>query len=226
MKLEDLKGTLMGRRVMVLGLGPSIKNLPLDHDVSHCIGVNDIWRWHKTPYVVVADRPIDFQERKPDALPIMKETRPKAFLCYNEYAEHWRGGGNIPWDQPNLVEWRMQDIGLKQSQLMSPIYAARLASYMGATEIGLLGVDMNKHNLVDKGHLPKINAFCAELLRWCESRGAKVWNLSALSAINTLPKKPLTDFLRTPSGGGAKSLPAGAPRATGSGRGGIPSIDR
>ena len=72
------------KTIHVLGLGPSLPHYKPDGNTT--IGVNDIWKHHKTDYVVCVDVPKRFT---PERLKVIVECYPLTFMTC--YPKQWNG---------------------------------------------------------------------------------------------------------------------------------------
>jgi hypothetical protein len=136
--------------IAVLGLGESLKYYKKD-GFEATIGVNDIWHWVQTDYVVC----VDMKERfTPERLKVLEECRPKKFYSIFPTWEHpevkdWADRADIQhielqYEYPNYV--CQLNIPAVPKSLCSPFVAAAIAfKYLGATEIHVFGVDLLTH---------------------------------------------------------------------------------
>ena len=121
----------------VLGLGESLKDFDGE---GITIGVNDIYRYHKTKYVVCVDPKRKFEG---DRLRFIEECRPISFFSQlNEYAT------NPSFQKITLLSPR-GTVAFFQDKvpysLFSPFVAICLAINMGASEVRVYGVDLINH---------------------------------------------------------------------------------
>jgi hypothetical protein len=157
-------------KIAILGLGSSIKEFdPKEFELS--IGVNDIWKYHKTDAVVCLNKPKEFTQ---DRLKIINESTPKVF--YSQM---------VIWDvRPDFVKidilpgypdriCSLDGPGFNKSYC-SPFIAVQIAfKYYFATEIHLFGVDLIDHPFLDRTLCGKIkihfqNLKIALLAKNCE----------------------------------------------------------
>lgn len=147
-------------KAAVLGLGESLKEYSGGYDFT--IGVNDIFRYHKTDYLVVVDR----QERfTPERLHQISMSSPE--IVFSQH-EAWRNtlskkfsklifgnrsnldslGDTFPYEIPEQF--------IIPHSISSPFVAACIAYKLGATEIKLYGCDYKTHpQLSDKNKLER-----------------------------------------------------------------------
>ena len=128
--------------VAVLGLGHSI-NLynPDDYEIS--IGVNDIWKFHKTTAIVCLDYPKVFT---PDRLKVINESTPDKFysqIVIWDTRKDFQKINIIPGYPDKICNINTPDY---QKSYCSPFVACQIAfKIYKATEIHLYGVDMLNH---------------------------------------------------------------------------------
>ena len=129
-------------RIDVLGLGKSI--LEYKNNGCQTIGVNDIYRYHKTDYVLCVDYPKRFNEER---LNFIKGSTPKKF-----YSQLVTNGKRQGWDF--MINFEKIELTSKldlsnrnkiSHSNNSAFVATVLAFHLGATEIVLCGVDFVGH---------------------------------------------------------------------------------
>lgn len=130
----------------VLGLGESIRDYRSTSNIT--IGVNDIYKFVKTDYLLVMDEPQKFTKER---LGTILTSTPKKF--YTNRTE-WIGiVNNLEIFKTAKGRGSLKDID-DQSVLChssnSPYVAACLAHKMGAKKIVLYGVDFNTHNVLSR----------------------------------------------------------------------------
>jgi hypothetical protein len=128
--------------VAVLGLGPSLSLFnPFKFDLS--IGVNDIWRYHKTEVVVCVDKRQNFTRER---MEVIDNCKPKAF--YSQMATYQdRPDFNkieilsiYPEVSCDLSSWKFQ------KSYCSPFIAVQIAfRWYDTKDIHLFGVDLIDH---------------------------------------------------------------------------------
>ena len=122
-------------KIHVLGCGETIAEF---YDEGITIGVNDIWQYYATDYLVVVNKPGDFDY---DRLEIIKNSKPKKF--YSQLME-WEFMPNF--EKIELRSDRKIEAGEKYCiSHISPFVAVQIAARLGAKEIIMWGVDMNSH---------------------------------------------------------------------------------
>ena len=133
-------------KIAVLGLGPSLSLYdPDEYDLA--IGVNDIWRFHKTEVVVCVDHAKVF---KPDRLKVINECTPTAFYSQVVNWDFKEGFRKIEL----MMKYPDSGVNLNaqafEKSFCSPFVAVQIAyRYYSADEIHLFGVDMTHHPHLD-----------------------------------------------------------------------------
>lgn len=129
--------------IEVLGLGESIKNYRPNKNIT--IGVNDIYKYVKTDFIIMVDPPKRFFEN--DRLKTIIESTPKKFYC------------NYSWPVPNfelieLASPRGSLVDLDSERYCysnnSAYVACVLAYKLKARRIVLHGVDFTNHHTLGK----------------------------------------------------------------------------
>lgn len=194
-----------GGRCMVLGLAPSLNDyLALNDHHLFEIGVNNIKSVYVPDTVLVVDPIGSFQKHK---------------LANMDY-------GQTPFVTPHPKDWGKycknivsyefagydieSDFGTNYGSDFinvghtSTFCALILASYLGYTEIGMIGVDMTRGHCYDKEDtklhplnriLNKVNEEFLKLNRVFRENGIEVFNLSSQSLVTAFPKKSIESFI-------------------------------
>ena len=181
-----------GETIIVCGCGPSLLELS-EPQRFITIGVNDVGRQFDPTYLVVVNPRNQF---KGDRFSYVEQSKAKALFTQLDL-------GRV---QPPLVRFKLgkyggTDIGsgefLHYTQ-NSPYVAVCLAAYMGATRIGLIGVDLTddhffartgRHSL--SGRVGEIDTQYGRFAKALSVRGIETFNLSAHSRLGALPKRNL-----------------------------------
>ena len=133
-------------RIAILGMGDSLKEYHPD-EYDFAIGVNDIWRYVKTKYVVCLDHRKVFTA---DRISVIDDCKPVAF--YSQI---------VNWDtRPDFVKidllpgypdnFCQLETKAFHKSFCSPFVACQIAyKYHKADEIHLFGVDMVNHPHLD-----------------------------------------------------------------------------
>ena len=196
--LANFAGRHRGETIVVCGCGPSLNDLPV-RPTCITIGVNDVGRRFDPDYLVVVNPPAQFP---PERRRTIEESRARAvFTQYSDWRlEHARrvpvtfgAYGGVDFSNPNVLHYTRN----------SPYVALCLAVHLGATRIGLIGVDFTDNHFFGAtgahplaGSLGQIDAEYSRLRDACIGRGVDVVNLSPVSRLTGFPRTDLAKFLR------------------------------
>jgi hypothetical protein len=137
----------------VLGLGDSLKEFnPADFEMS--IGVNDIWRYHKSEVVVCLDPRKNFTR---DRMQVIDSCTPKAF--YSQMETYKKRPDFFLIEILNSYPEVTCDLSLYKFQrsYCSPFIAVQIAfRWYDTKDIHLFGIDMINHPKLDKRLCEKI----------------------------------------------------------------------
>jgi len=197
--LRDYRDVHAGATLLVCGCGRSLNALPADY-AGITIGVNDVGRRLDPTYLVVLNPRSQFQGER---FRHVAESRARALFTQLE----------LGIAHPGIVRFRLGERGgtdLASDTTLpytrnSTYVALCLAIYMGATKIGLIGVDFtDDHFFAATGthrlsrEIETINQEFAALAGMASERGVSIVNLSAESRVTAFEKRPLRDFLDAP----------------------------
>ena len=209
-RLLDFRDVHRGAKLVVCGCGVSLASFSRP-DRFLTIGVNDVGRAFQPDYLVVLDGE---QHLGTDRFAYVASSgartifTPRAALLVDR-SNVVRFRFDHPATAPTPATLARDPLPLSAEQMMSPISALCLALYMGATTIGLIGVDLTDHHFFARTgphswapHARSVEAKLAELGEAFRARGARVFNLSGPSELRGFPKMSMTDFaaLRTAHG--------------------------
>jgi hypothetical protein len=190
MILEEFRNIHAGETVVVCGLGPSLPLLD-DPDRFITIGLNDIDA-HFTPTYCLALDPQDHR------LPVIASSGARAvFLGYEFLLDRL----------PSTTFYHPRVVTLEQGALGVDLYggveststaAIMLAVYMGATTVGLIGVDFYSlsrryRRWWFESSAPQRNFHFATLAETLREREIQVINFSPESRLTCFPKMSLTE---------------------------------
>jgi len=158
-------------KIAVLGLGPSLSEF-IKENYKLSIGVNDIWRFHKTDVVVCLDKRTAFND---DRFRVISECTPKAFYSQIVNWDSKEGFVKINF----LPHYPNAKISLEIPQFYksycSPFVAVQVAFRdYDATEVHLYGVDMTNHKHLDIALCAKIKSHFINLKAALEKKGCKL----------------------------------------------------
>ncbi len=161
----------MVKKIAILGLGYSLNEFD-PKEFEYSIGVNDIWRYHKTNAVVVLNNAKEFTAER---LKIINECTPEVF--YSQI---------VAWDKRKdfqkidiLPGYPDRICSLDQpafcKSFTSPFVAAQIAyKYYFAEEIHLFGVDLTNHQHVNGSLAVKSKLHFKNLKIVLEQKGCKM----------------------------------------------------
>ena len=198
--LASFRGVHSEDKIVVCGCGVSLNELERPERFV-TIGVNDVGRLFQPKYLLVVDPKERF---KGDRFKYVETSQ--AEYLFTQLT-------NLGVSHPNIVNFRLgrkdgtdfSDPEALHYSVVTPYMALYLAAYMGATRIGLIGVDFTDHHFFGSTgphewtpHLAGIDeqfhCLGAALLK----RGAKVFNLSRNSRLTAFPKMAPEVFAALP----------------------------
>lgn len=174
----------------VLGLGKSLSEYSGKQDGEITIGVNDIFRFHKTDYLVCVDRQERFEKSRMHQ--ICMSTPEILFSQHKVWEEQSLAKKFIQlrFDKPrgdisNLGETFFFEAPMDANilpiifscphSISSPFVAACIAYKLGATEIKLYGCDYTHHPvLFEQRKIERVKKDFAELKKVLNEKGVKI----------------------------------------------------
>lgn len=193
--LASFRDVHRGATVIVCGCGESLNALT-DPERFITIGVNDVGRRFHPNYLVVVNPPHQFtgdrfsfvQNSQADYIFTQLDLR---LARDNVVTFNLGTNGGTDLNDPNVLHFTQN----------SPYVALCLAVHMGATRIGLIGVDFTDHHFFAPtgmhpllSQLPVIDEQYKKLYEAIRARGVEVFNLSEASRITAFPKMSLPNF--------------------------------
>lgn len=196
-KFSKLVGCEKGNSIIICGCGTSINDFVPD-DKNVLFGVNDIQRKFWTKYLICVNEPFTFKLGRYQW--IQSHTAEKLFTHLV----------TLPVDRGETLVFinlgkrdgvDIDNIGKIDFTANSPYMAVIIAYQLGASKIGMIGVDMtNDHffhktgeHLLTKRH-EIVNEEYRKLGEALVSRGVKIANLSPISQIKSWPYMTLEQF--------------------------------
>ena len=189
MEFSHFKNKHPGSKFLVIGCGESA---PLASSVKDCIviGVNDIGRLLTPDYLLVVNDKYAFSQ---DRWQWIEKTGVQYVFSHLP---------NMQVSNEKLVIFKLgryRQVNLDRESIdysnNSPYMAIILAYYMGASKIGLLGVDFtNDHFFAKTGRhplssrLPEINTEYRKLMAALHGKNIPIFNLSPNSLLTSIPK--------------------------------------
>ncbi|MBB5402648.1 LPS sulfotransferase NodH [Paraburkholderia sp. JPY162] len=194
--LAAFKNIHVGETIIVCGLGESLN--AFDHpERAVTIGVNDIGRRFHPNYLLVVDGKARLTA---DRFKFVEST--EADFVFTDRSFHLPHRRLIRF---TLRKGSVDDFGSDDNALLymgwpwySPFIALSLAAHMGASRIGLIGIDFAENHFFGQTgpydgqkHLPEVQRQFGQLGTALAARGIKVFNLSARSALTGFPRLPI-----------------------------------
>jgi SAM-dependent methyltransferase len=194
--LADFRDRHHGETIIVCGCGQSLNDLPKPPGCV-TIGVNDVGRRFDPTYLVVVNPPRQFSG---DRFRYVENSRARFLFTQRD---------DLGMVQPAIVRFRLGRFGgtdFNDHQVLhytqnSPYVALCLAAHLGASRIGLIGVDFSEHHFFAptgphplSAQLAAIDRQYSELGRALRARGVGVINLSSGSRLTAFPKRPMAQF--------------------------------
>ena len=199
MRFIDFKNIHAGKKIIVAGCGASSFELKETHKNFITIGVNDISRVFHPDYLVELDSKESFS--KPvykGSWQYVESTEAKyIFTILEDLQVPENKRICFPYGERENTNFEHGVIGHTAN---SPYVACLIAAYMGATKIGLIGVDFTEDRISGKmrhdllGTLWKMNAEYESLAKSLCGKGIELVNLSRLSNITSLKNENLINF--------------------------------
>lgn len=193
--LVDFHNRHAGATIVVCGCGESLNELT-EPERFITIGVNDVGRKFQPDYLVVVNPRDQFSDDR-------------FSYVENSEADYLFTQLDLGLARENVVTFNLGTNGgidLSNSNVLhytqnSPYVALCLAVHMGASRIGLIGVDFtDNHFFAETGshpllaHLPVIDQQYADLYAAICARGIEVVNLSSQSKLTAFPKQSIAEF--------------------------------
>ncbi|QQO53166.1 MAG: glycosyltransferase [Thiohalocapsa sp. PB-PSB1] len=194
--LAGYKDLHRGETIVVCGCGASLNDLPNPENLI-TIGVNDVGRLFDPTYLVVVNSRHQFSG---DRFRHVETSRARALFSHldlgirHPHQVRFRLGkrGGTDFSDPSVLHYTRN----------SPYVALCLAIHMGASRIGLIGVDFTEDHFfgaTGTHHLTRelavINREYAALAKACNAHGVELVNLSTRSRLTALPKTGIETFL-------------------------------
>lgn len=196
-RLSEFRAIHPNGKIVVCGCGVSLLDFKVHHSQWITIGVNDVPALFEPTYLLVTDHPHRFQGKRKDL--INKSNSKYLFTC----AKGWRHPRMVHFDLGTTDVKYLDDPNKIDHFVNSPYVAVGLAYKMGATKIGLVGVDFinghfyntkdGAHPVVQSNSLTRVNIAYGKLKDALKKKGVELYNLSAVSRLE-LPKITIEEF--------------------------------
>lgn len=183
---------------MVCGCGSSLISFKSHYQDFITIGVNDVPALFDPTYLLVTDHPNRFNDIRKK---LINESKSRGlFTC----VKGWRHPKIIHFDLGKKGASNLDNPTKVDHFLNSPYTAINVAYKLGARAIGMIGVDFTdghfyslkdgQHSLAKMGYLKDLNSGYSLIHRELQKRGVPLYNLSAASRIDSIPKITLSEF--------------------------------
>ncbi len=140
----------------IVACGPTAKFF---HGGCDSIGVNDAWKFFKTPYLLVADPKKNFRDE--GRLDYISGCTPKKFFYYYKFSE-WKDMHNA--ESYHAIKWQGNlDAGKIHTSMSTPFVALSMAIHLGYDEIVIYGADYYNHKNFNPDSLKTRRRFDTEL---------------------------------------------------------------
>jgi hypothetical protein len=194
----DYTGKYKGESFIIAGCGSSI-NSYRDFSDHYVIGVNDIERILTPDFLVVVNEIGTFMRGRWQY--VDKTLSPVIFSHLDNPGPIERSENIVNIKLGERDSLNLDDLTKVDFTTNSPYMAAIIAYQMGASKIGIVGVDFTNHHFFsDTGthrlskNIVSIDSQYMKLRIELEKRGVKVANLSSISALEAWPKMDLETF--------------------------------
>ena len=196
-ELAGFRGYHAGESILVCGCGASLPEVVAPERVV-TIGVNDVGRLFDPDYLMVLNPRGQFSYGR---FSYVENSRAHALFTQldlgiahpHQVRVKLSGRGNADLSNPHVLPYTRN----------SPYPAVCLAAHMGASRIGLIGVDFTDHHYFAQtgrhllaAEFEQIDREYRQLYESCRQRGIEVFNLSRESRLTAIPKIAPSDFVR------------------------------
>ncbi len=196
--LAAFKGRHAGETVIVCGCGPSLLQLKQPERFV-TIGVNDVGRLFDPSYLVVVNPPRQFTAER---FRHVASSKARALFTQLDLGRVHAPVVRIQLGRNGGTDCSGDVLHYTQN---SPYVAVCLAAYMGASRIGLIGVDFTDDHFFGRtgrhplsGRLAQIDREYGALAGALRGRGVELVNLSPASLLQSLPRAGFDDLMPRP----------------------------
>ena len=193
--LADFHNIHPGSTIIVCGCGESLNELT-EPQRFITIGVNDVGRKFQPNYLVVVNPRDQFSG---DRFTFVENS--EAEYLFTQLDLGLARENVVPFNLGTNGGTDLSDASVLHYTQNSPYVALCLAVHMGASRIGLIGVDFTENHFFAPtgshpllGHLPIIDQQYADLYAAIKTRGVEVVNLSETSRVTAFPKQSIAEF--------------------------------
>ncbi len=159
-------------RVSVLGLGRTLEKYHKWDGLEVTIGVNDIFKYHSTDFLILLDMPRRFTKERLKTILSSQSARIVSHLP--DWDKHFKSVDRITLTSARGDLTQLDGDAYPYS-CNSPFVACVLAYRLGAKEIVLYGVDFTDHkSLSDDTHIKMIHRHYRDLYNELKRRGVSL----------------------------------------------------
>lgn len=207
MSYHGLQDSVSGKAI-VMACGPTAYAFEPPEDPNILIiGCNDaeyylsIRAKRGIDVLFIFDRPDKFTPRRIGAISMTEA--PVIIMRDDPQMRHWADllpdgnkrvlwvEGGSPWQTRKTQRCRLS-LGKP-----SPWVCVMIAEFMGATDIGVIGMDLLAHQWGEPANLSTMERKWGHLHQRLEERGVKLTNLSDISMLQCLPKQSMKEWLKS-----------------------------
>jgi len=196
-RYKSLVGSEKDKTFIICGCGTSINNFTPDGK-SILFGVNDINRKLQTKYLICVNEPHTFKRGR---FEWVQNHTSEYFFTHLRNLSPVKHEATVYFDLGTRDGAGIDNIGEIDYTTNSPYMAVIIAYQLGATKIGLIGIDLTPDHFFDKtgDHLltsryDAVNEEYRKLAAALLSKGVKVANLSNISRVTSWPYMSHEDF--------------------------------
>jgi hypothetical protein len=180
-------------KAVVVGLGQSAHDARRALEECYTVGVNDVASFHQPNELLILDRRGRFTEKRQVHISCTRAAR-----LWSPYEEWQKVLPDVPFRQIRTLKYSKVDPypwgdDVVATFLTSPIAGIALAYNLGATEIGVIGMDLlpDHHMHVNAG---RINHVLGCIHEDFSKRGRKLFNCSPIAQITSLPYRDIYEM--------------------------------
>lgn len=196
--LSAFKNAHPGGKFIVCGCGESLNLVRERRPGCIIIGVNDVGRLFDPDYLVVLNQKNQFSRGR---YTYVESSR--AGAVFSHYCLSLRHSRLVQFSLGRYAGTDIEDSHSLPYTRNSPYVAVCLAAFMGAKEIGLLGVDFTDHHFFGKtgrhslaNKLDRIDQEYQNLMVSLSNKGVSLVNLSPVSRLGCLNRITIHEFLK------------------------------
>lgn len=200
--LKSLRNILKGEHIIVCGLAPSMLELENPQDYW-TIGVNDIGRLFTPDFLIVINTSSTIRGERWEQV---QKANPWCFVSHYNFPDV-QHKYYVQFKLGTFGKARLFDEHIMDHSNNSPYVGVILAALLGASKIGLIGVDFTQDHFYRKSGVHKLNSRIGiinnhyrKAAEACEREGIEFVNLSKTSNIDTVKRGSIEDFRKACQG--------------------------